>query len=553
MARLRLSLLLLPGLVASAAETPSRADQDQALVAQAKQALASNDRATQQAALAKLKAHRFRSTRAPEREFALFAQAMLEDRLEGRAQAVTTFKKLERAWPASSYLGEAQVILGEEASEKGRHAEAETRLGRALASQDLPVETRRRAQEALLWSLVERKQFVKALTVVDDLRPLNTGQPTEKGLAAMVETLAQAGRQDQAQAALDDYRHFYPQGALLPRLELAQGRVLAQSGDAKAGAAHYQAVLKSAPGTPEADEARLALATLLTEGKLKGEKPSVHLNPDQLLAEIRATGTSQDLARRVLFLKLRRQIDGGQWDNAMATALELRSHTKEEADQKRLATLRAEALRGFAEQKLEGHEVDAILPYLDGEGIAALSAQQRSALAQRLAQVGLPSAAHTLAQAAPKNEQAALRKQILEATDPSRYSETTALGMASPKEALAKAAAAWNAKDYGTLRQALGRAQPGAERIALLTAYLRRPAETGTNRRQEAEGWLAKAPEKGETREPLTILVADLRVAEGDWKNALALYPAQPRQSQRGWVALMRATCQIRLGQKEAA
>ncbi|MCE1229492.1 MAG: hypothetical protein LWX11_08415, partial [Firmicutes bacterium] len=47
--------------------------------------------------------------------------------------------------------------------------------------------------------------------------------------------------------------------------------------------------------------------------------------------------------------------------------------------------------------------------------------------------------------------------------------------------------------------------------------------------------------------------VADLRVAEGDWKNALALYPAQPRQSQRGWVALMRATCQIRLGQKEAA
>jgi hypothetical protein len=38
-----------------------------------------------------------------------------------------------------------------------------------------------------------------------------------------------------------------------------------------------------------------------------------------------------------------------------------------------------------------------------------------------------------------------------------------------------------------------------------------------------------------------------------DWRGALALYPSEPRLEDKGWVTLMRATCQDRLGQRKAA
>jgi hypothetical protein len=42
-------------------------------------------------------------------------------------------------------------------------------------------------------------------------------------------------------------------------------------------------------------------------------------------------------------------------------------------------------------------------------------------------------------------------------------------------------------------------------------------------------------------------------VKAGDWRGALNLYPLQVSKEQRGWVALMRATCHQKLGQREAA
>ena len=65
--------------------------------------------------------------------------------------------------------------------------------------------------------------------------------------------------------------------------------------------------------------------------------------------------------------------------------------------------------------------------------------------------------------------------------------------------------------------------------------------------------WLAQAREKGTVREPLAILVADLRAKTGDWRGALSLYPEEAASENRGWVALMRATCQAKLGHKDAA
>jgi predicted Zn-dependent protease len=79
-------------------------------------------------------------------------------------------------------------------------------------------------------------------------------------------------------------------------------------------------------------------------------------------------------------------------------------------------------------------------------------------------------------------------------------------------------------------------------------------AETAAQRLKEAEAWLARAPEKGAAREPLAILVADLRFQHGDARGALALYPIKAAlPEQRGWVALMRAQVLMKLGQPEQA
>jgi predicted Zn-dependent protease len=107
------------------------------------------------------------------------------------------------------------------------------------------------------------------------------------------------------------------------------------------------------------------------------------------------------------------------------------------------------------------------------------------------------------------------------------------------------------------LRQALGRARPGAERIQAIVRLLQRPASDqgpSTNRLTEAEGWLARAPEKGEARELLAILVADLRLQHGNARGALALYPSRAAApEQRGWVSLMRAQALMKLGQWDQA
>jgi Flp pilus assembly protein TadD len=64
---------------------------------------------------------------------------------------------------------------------------------------------------------------------------------------------------------------------------------------------------------------------------------------------------------------------------------------------------------------------------------------------------------------------------------------------------------------------------------------------------------VARAPEKGKDREPLAILEANLKARQGQWKAALSLYPKDPTEPNRGWVALMRATCLERLGQRDEA
>jgi predicted Zn-dependent protease len=111
--------------------------------------------------------------------------------------------------------------------------------------------------------------------------------------------------------------------------------------------------------------------------------------------------------------------------------------------------------------------------------------------------------------------------------------------------------------NWAAVRTALLRAKAGADRMQAILHLLQRPLvakETAAQRLVEAQGWLGRITEKGDLREPLAILVGDLRLQCGDPKGALAIYPAKAAaQNQRGWVVLMRAQALVKLGQREAA
>jgi len=555
--------LVLPALVyplrADETKPPAKGAQDDALVARVQKAMTAGDPTAQKAALKALQTHRFRSTRAPQREYALYAQGILEDRFESTSKAAETLRKLERTWPKSVYLPEAQTILGAEAVEQRNFRGAETRLRKVLAA-DIPVEGKRRAQELLLWVFVEQGQPEKGLPVMESLFPLGNEKPSERGLVAMMEVQAAAKQKDQAEAARKDYHTLYPGGAYGPRVELACARMFGALGDAKGSAGILQKLLLDSPDAPEADEARLALATLLGEGKLDPKEAMAFPAPDKLLSEIRKPEQKVDLGRRALLVRLRMSVNASRWKEAIDTAALIRAKAPTEEEAAVVTSLRAGAFRAWAQELMDKQQFDPLLPHLDREGIQSLTAEQRGLLVERLSRVGLSTAALTLTALAPPGEHPALRRRILAHTQAELNPADTLKAMPgkgeSSAESLKRAQAALALKDWKTARSALARAKAGPERSEALAAYLRRPldpSETETGRLKEAEGWLARAGEKGPDREGLVLLVADLRAKAGDWRGALQLYPLQPTKEQRGWVALMRATCQHKLGQGDAA
>ena len=268
---LRTAILGLPALVLVAQPQAPARRTDAELADLLRRALASPDPKTADEALKALGTHRFTSLRGPERELAIYAEGMLLARRGQTAKGILALRKLERLFPQSPHLGEAQVVMAQEAVSRRRFKEAETRLRRAIQA-EMPVESKRRAQELLLWTFVAQGKPELGLPVVEALHPLGGSRPSEQGLAAMGEVLAQAGRRAEAEAAVEDLRSLYPGSTLLPRADLAIGRMQGRLGDAPAAAQRFQALLQTRPDSPEADEARLALATLLTELKLPPEQ-----------------------------------------------------------------------------------------------------------------------------------------------------------------------------------------------------------------------------------------------------------------------------------------
>jgi hypothetical protein len=553
------ALMLILALPAAAEGTETRLTDAQA-EALAKEALAATDAKTQAGLLKRLKAHHFKSSQAKERELLLFAQGTLEDRLGEDDHAAATFRKLEQTWPRSAYLPDAQSVLAAVAVDHKRYKEAESRLHKALAA-DIPAETARRCQELLLWCLAEEGKAGDGIELIKALKPLGTANPTEKGLVGMLEAYCAARDRAGAQGAVNDYHQIYPKGPRGLRVDLGWAKLLGLLGEGQNAAQAFQKLILAGPQSPEADEARLALATLLTDGKLSAKEAEAFPSAKTLLGELHTGSTKEGPARQALLVRLRIALKEHHWQELIDGTEQYRGLRPSEAELAQVTGLRAEALRAWSQDLLDKHQLAPLLPYLDGDAVAALTPELRLGLARRMSQTGLPEAARALVNAVPLAERGALRAAALEGTTAYLNPQGTLGLLATSKgesahDSLLRAQASLTLHDWPAARVALAKARPGSERIQALLALLTRPAEAGdkpSTRLKEVEAWLGRSPEKPGDREPLLILAADLRARTGDWRGALARYPAAPQAGNRGWVALMRATCLNHLGQKAPA
>lgn len=559
------AFLIVPAvmMVLSAQEASSPASQKKMTDAQAeafaRQAITLQNPADQKAALTILKGHRFKSSRIPEREFVLYAQGLLEDRLGDSLKAAVTFRKLEVTWPQSPYLAEVQTVLALQSIERRRFPEAEKRLQKALES-DIPVESKRRTQELLLWTLVEQDRQAEGMPIVKTLHPLGTSKPSERGLVAILEVYCLAGEKDSAKTVRNDFQTLYPSSKYASRANLAWARLLGTTGDPAGAAEILRTIIAKNPENPESDEARLALASLLSDGKLHPKEAETYPAPQKLLEEIRKSDRKGDKAQKALLVELRLHMNQAEWKQAVDTTTKLMASHLDPEGMAQIQELRHQALRSWTQQLLDKKTLDPLLPYLDRPSLMALSKEQRLFLARAMAQLGLPEGAQKIVNLAPTAEKPALFKAVADASNPDSNPEDLLKLLptrgGSPQQNLRRAQALIALKRWGEAAGALGQAQPGADRIAALRTVLQRPMEKGepaSRRLSEAENWWVRLSERGTDREPIAILLADLRAQAGDWKGALALYPSESQKENRGWVALMRATCQLRLGQKDAA
>jgi predicted negative regulator of RcsB-dependent stress response len=509
----------------------------------------------------RLKNHVFKSSKAPQREVVLFAHGMALWKTGRVADAAEPLKKLETTFPKSAFLGEAQLPLAEEALLRKRLKECETRL-RASLDSDIPGERKRRSQELLLWLLVETGRPSEGLPILDTLRPLEkNAKPSEQGLAAMVLILCEAGRKEAAEANRKSFRNLYGQGPLMPRLELAWARMLGRQEDPRGSAQALRKLITDFPKAPESDEARLALATLLTDGSLKGKDLKGMPDAEALLAELRKGARAEDesLAGVVeLRIFYRKEL----WEEILKGADAWLAQHGEKAEAAQTAEVRRlwkDAWGLWVDTRLEKGYAGALLERMRPGAFASLGPKQRTGVAELLAKQGLSAELPRLIQEAPQPERGPLAQAALAKVEPEAQPKgTLALlpAKATPAQELLRLRAQVTLQDWKAVRTTLPRCPAGPPRIQGATALLQRPlakGETAAQRRQEAEGWLNRLNEKPADKEALLIRVADLRVATGDYRGALALYPEKPETGRLGWVALMRAQAQLRLGQREAA
>ncbi|HJV89168.1 MAG TPA: tetratricopeptide repeat protein [Holophagaceae bacterium] len=553
------TLLAVPVLTA-APQTSGRMTDAQAQEL-AESLLRTDDAKTLTEGLKKLKGHVFKSSKAPQREVVLFAQGMALWKTGRVEDAAEPFKKLEATFPKSAFLGEAQLPLAEEALLRKRMKECETRL-RASLDSDIPGERKRRAQELMLWLLVETGRPQEGLPILDTLRPLEKdAEPSEQGLAAMVIILCEAKRKDEAEANRRSFHNLYEKGPLTPRVDLAWCQMLGRSNDPRGSAQAFRKLITDFPKSPEADEARLALATLLTDGSLKGKDLKGMPDAESLLAELRKGGSAGDEAlagvveMRILYRK-------EQWEDILKRGDAWMAQYGEKGVPAQVAEVRRlwkDAWGLWVDSRLEKGYAGVMLERMRAGAFAALGPKQRLGVAELLAKQGLAADLPRLIREAPQPERGPLAQAALAKVEPEAQPKgVLALlpAKGTPAQELLRLRAQVTLQDWKGVRASAPRAQAGPERIRAVTSLLQRPfakGETAAQRRAEAEGWLGRLSESADAKEPLLIRVADLRSQTGDYRGALALYPLKPAPAQLGWVSLMRAQAQLRLGQRDAA
>jgi hypothetical protein len=220
-----------------------------------------------------------------------------------------------------------------------------------------------------------------------------------------------------------------------------------------------------------------------------------------------------------------------------------------------------EAWRTWVDERLEKGFPGELISRLKPGAFAALEVKARLGVTELLAGRGLLETIPPLLAEIPERDRPVLRKAALGKVEPEAQPATVlrllpARG-GTADETLLRVRAEAVLGHWASVRSALDRARPGSARISVIRRLLERPSEakeTPNQRLTEAEGWLRRASEKGETREPLVILVGDLRARTGDARGALSLYPEKPVDPmQRGWVALMRAQALTKLGDRKQA
>ncbi|HJV23649.1 MAG TPA: hypothetical protein VJ570_13185 [Holophagaceae bacterium] len=553
------TLLAVPALTAAPQSTGRMTDAQAQELAEG--LLRTDDAKTLAEGLKRLKGHVFKSSKAPQREVVLFAQGMALWKTGRPEDAAEPLKKLEATFPKSAFLGEAQLPLAEEALLRKRMKECETRL-RASLDSDIPGERKRRAQELMLWLLVETGRPQEGLPILDTLRPLEKdAEPSEQGLAAMVIILCEAKRKEEADANRHSFHNLYEKGPLTPRVDLAWCQLLGRSNDSRASAQAFRKLITDFPKAPEADEARLALATLLTDGSLKGKDLKGMPDAESLLAELRKGGTAGDDAlagvveMRILYRK-------ELWEDILKRGDAWMAQYGDKGESLQVAEVRRlwkDAWGLWVDSRLEKGYAGVMLERMRAGAYAALGPKQRLGVAELLAKQGLAADLPRLIREAPQPERGPLAQAALAKIEPEAQPKgVLALlpAKATPPQELLRLRAQVALQDWKGVRLSAPRAQAGPERVRAVTTLLQRPfakGETAAQRRAEAEGWLGRLSEHADVKEPLLIRVADLRSQTGDYRGALALYPLKPAPTQLGWVSLMRAQAQLRLGQKEAA
>ncbi|MDR1840900.1 MAG: hypothetical protein LBQ86_03140 [Holophagales bacterium] len=552
------------------AQTGDQETGDQAIVDFARKLLEKTRASDQElrAGLKTIQDYVFKNRNAPEREYVLYAQGMLEDKTNQLSKAVVTFRRFERVWPNSKYMPEANLVLGKHAlnqaaerrNQKDKlYKEAETRFQNVLDS-DLPVESKFTAQGFLIWMLVDQKRREEAHALVKTLFPIGRSKPDEKVLLAIMELQCEAKDIEGAKKTRASYLTAYRNSAMKTRVNLSWGLLIGEAGQSAEAARALRSVINDAPRSELADEARLALATLLLDGKLPDKANPNKDTPQALLAQLRTAGVGGDAPRRALLLQTRMASEAKQWNNVMALTSEYRQKFPDSPDLETIISYRHNAIRSMIQDTIDnGGGLLASLSLLNAENISVLTPQLRSDLISACVASGLPEAAVKIIQASPATEQDELRqlltRNIPEPLPPPLVITSISGSLKGFKGELGQIQLLLSQKKWNEASLKIENLSPGPDRIKAVLALLLRPMPPNEIhlRRKEAEGWLANTSETTPVNDPLLIFIADLYMQTDNQEEALALYPTNPQPENQGWVSLMRATALSKLGKTEEA